>query len=695
MAAPPDVVVSPFAKPKRPKIAPGSLAGALLILLVLATGAAVLGGARLWILLPMFGVVALLMLLLAGRLAAGPGIGVGRLVRPDVADAFALAFLVYAGIRYATAPVEFTARIEWMTVLSGAAFFWAARYGLVRSLHGVAILGGLVVIGLGEALFSIWLSLNPGFRPWGESLNLYYWPRFIGSFGCPNHYAAFLYMGTFSALSLGLFLPPKGNRILRLALFAAGVVMSFGVAFSLSRGSWIGFFMGFCAFWVYCVRTGKVAARVGWLSVGGVVALAGIWAAVSPEVQGRITEITSHLSTFGGNQSLDGYVRIVLAHDAWRIIQDYFWFGSGPGTFGFMHPRYQDASYSSLAIFTHDDYLNTWSDYGFVGFALALGFLASVTALVWLRVRKVRREGGGSDLWGRRALLGAGLGSVTALTFHEALDFNFHIPVCAFTGLTLAGLALRANGHGGTGGSEVVYEGRRAKLAARIGAAVLAVVAVLFVVQLTQTAKGYYPFHEVNSDPDGTAFPVAEAKLSEAVRADPKAWEAHGLLADFYRAEAARSADPRERLELGQKAVTSYLAAIELNPVDDGILIRLGMAYDGMGRYDEAYIAYAKAIARRPYNGFYHAYLGAHFWRRGGAANFALAQKEFEAGRNCPYGNDVAFEMEKQFVRYRQEEEARAKAAAAPAPAPEAKPEGEGTAAPAPAQPEAAPQAQP
>ncbi len=666
----PDVVVSPFAKPRAARLAPGSIAGAALLMLLFAVGVTVLGGARTWILLPMFGLLAGLLLLQVGRLAAGPGIGVGRLLRPDVIDGFAFLFLVYAGIRYATAPVEYAARIEWLTILSGAVCFWTARYGMARSSHGLLVLGGIVAIAFAEALFSIWYSFNPSFRVWGESLNIHYWPRFLGSFGCPNHYGAFLYMGAFSALALALFMP--GRMGLRLLLLLAAVTMSFGVAFSLSRGSWIGFFFGFSALAVFCAHSGKIAWKSAAAAVGGVVLTAGVWAAFSPDVQGRLAEIADHVATFGGNPALDGYVRIVLARDAWRIIGDYFWLGAGPGAFAFLHPRYQDAKYDTLAIFTHNDYLNTWCDYGFVGFLLAFGFVVAVTAGLWLRVRRAKGreeakeegENGRGGRWAGRALLGAGLASWTALTLHEAVDFNFHIPVCAFAGLTIAGLALRANGRG----AAPILEGRAMIRAARIAAAVGALLAYFFVAQVTRTAKGYYPFHRVEVTEGDEVYPVAESSLSESLRADPQSWETQALLADYERAEALHLDEPQAKAEMSQKAIESYLRAIELNPYDDGLLVRLGLAYDGMNRYAEAYIAYSKAIARRPYNGFYHAYLGLHFWRQGGEENLAFAEKEFETGKNCPYGKQVAFDYQKQLLQYRQALEAQtAKAAQTPA----------------------------
>ncbi|SDT96478.1 O-antigen ligase [Verrucomicrobium sp. GAS474] len=660
----PDVVVSPFAKPRAAKLAPGSVVGAALIVLLLAVGVTVLGGARTWILLPMFGLAAGLILLQFGRIAAGPGLGIGRLVRPDVIDALAFLFLAYATIRYATAPIEYTARIEWMTILSGGIVFWTARYGLVRSGHGLIILWGLTGIAFAEALFSIWLSFNPDFKVWGETLNIHYYPRFLGSFGCPNHYGAFLYMGTFSALALAFFLPQE-HRLPKLLLLLAAVTMAFGVAFSLSRGSWIGFFAGFVVFAIFCVKNGKIPAKGAWIAVGGLLLLAGAWALISPDVQGRLSEMTAHLSTLGGNQSLDGYIRIVLAHDAWRIICDYFWFGSGPGTFAFLHPRYQDALYSTLAIYPHDDYLNTWSDYGFVGFLLAFGFANAVVAAMWLRVRS-RRSGS----WGRRALLGAGLASWTALMLHETLDFNFHIPVDALAGLTLAGLALRANG----GEAAVSYEGKWAKRTAKIAAVAGVFLSCFFVARLTETARGYYPFFRIDAQKGEAIFPEAEIALTEALRFDPRAWEAQALLGDYCRAEAVKQADEKDRMDLAQKAVTAYLGAIALNPYDDGLLVRLGLTYDEMGRFDEAYIAYSKAIARRPYNGFYHAYLGLHFWRRGGMKNFVRAEKEFETGRNCPYGQETAFAYQKQFAQYRLQMAAQAPVPPAPAATPTSTP---------------------
>ncbi len=411
-----------------PSLWPSRLS-ALLLVLIVGIAALVLGGAREWIILPLYGLVAVLLLVQAW------GIVLRRPALPrrlDGADAFAAAFLLYAGARYLTAPVEYLARLELFQIAACGALFWTARYGLARAAHGLFFLGGLILAALAVVLFSFWLHFHPEFHPYGQTLHLHYWPRLTGTFGCPNHYGSFLYMASAAALALAFFVPRRWP--LRITLFYFAALFAAGIAFSLSRGSWIGLFCVGVFLVVFCVRH----ATLKWYwPVGAFAALvlAGLLALTAPAAQDRVQEIESHVA----GHSLDTYVRIVLARDALHIVGDHPWFGTGPATFVHIHPRYQRADYNTLAIYTHDDWLNTACDYGLIGFGLALGFGVSLTVGLFRRVAAAAP-------WQRRVLACAGGAAWAGIAAHSFFDFSLHIPACAFAFFTLAGLACGRGG---------------------------------------------------------------------------------------------------------------------------------------------------------------------------------------------------------------------------------------------------------
>ena len=631
-----------------------SRAGALLLVLIVAVTGLVLGGAREWIVLPVYGLVALLLLTQAwgflGARAALPR-------RVDATDAFAAAFLLYAAIRYATAPVEYLARLELLGIVSYAAVFWTARYGLARAAYGIFFLAGFAAVALGVALFSFWLRFHPEFHPYGETLHLHYWPRLMGTFGCPNHYGAFLYMAIAAVLALALFLPRRW--ILRIVLFYVAALLACGVVLSLSRGSWIALFVVGLLVAVFCLRH----ATLKWYwPVGGFLALvaAASLALLLPSAQQRVGEIEKHVQA----HNLDTYVRIVLARDALRIIGDHPWFGTGPATFVHVHPRYQRADYPTLAIYTHDDYLNAACDYGLVGLGLALGFVVAGG------IGLLRRVSAHAP-WSHRVLACAGAAAWGGMAVHSLFDFSLHIPACAFAFFTLAGLGLRR------GRGELPAEAEAAPVprwVAPAGAAALAAAALGLALAAGLTARGYYPYKGVEDALDVRPFAVAVADLKRAVAADPRQPAALARLGDLYRVEAAKPDNPGQgpnavarRVELGNESLLWYQRAIAADPLDDGIVMREALTYDVLGRALEAYLSLQKIVRLQPHNGYFRTALGTHLLQHG---QIAPAIEEYRRAVRCPYGGEGAAEALKAIEAAQAALAAQAPATSAPAPAP-------------------------
>ena len=107
----------------------------------------------------------------------------------------------------------------------------------------------------------------------------------------------------------------------------------------------------------------------------------------------------------------------------------------GPGTFVFLHPRYQGGPFACKAVLTHDDYLNCLDDYGLVGFGLAMFFVTAVTLKFFRPLRLDNR-------WQDRVMVATGFSAWVALLVHSLVDFNLHIPANALLLFALTGLAL-------------------------------------------------------------------------------------------------------------------------------------------------------------------------------------------------------------------------------------------------------------
>ena len=590
-----------------------SWASAFLLFTLIAVTGLVLGGARPWILLPVYGLVALLILLQAGTIAVAP---LARRPRFDAVNSFAAAFLVYGTIRYFTAPVEYLARIDLLSIVSAAAVFWTARYGLARASHGLFVLGGLAAVALIAVVFAFWLRLHPEFDPYGDKIHVGYFPRLTGTFCSPNHFAAFLNLALAAVLAPVLFL--RRNWVIRIVLVYIAIALVLGIGFSISRGAWIGLVVVLIALTVFCMR--HAALKWYWPVGGLALLLAGSFLVMSlaPGVQDRLAEVTKQL----GNNYGQSYCRVRLAKTAFKIIGDHFWFGTGPGTFVHEHPRYQDSTYDTFAIYTHDDYLNLWCDYGFIGFFLGVGFVVTTAIGLGRRIDK-------SAPSGHRVLVCAGFAAFAGIAAHSFLDFSLHIPACALTFFTLAGLGLRRR--------EPEPDGVGPRWIAWSLAGVTIAASLTFASVVIKTAHGYYPYHSIE-DQIGT-LPFAEAlpPLKAAATADPQFWPVAGVLGDYYRVEA--DTHPAQRAELGGESVRWYLRALDADPLDDSLLIRLGTAYDVLERHDEALARTQQAVALQPYNGYFRIALGRHYWLRG---QFPEAIAAYEQALQCPYGTGEA-----------------------------------------------------
>lgn len=586
----------------------------------LVVGPCWLGGFRLHIMLPLLIVIGAIVLFQGIRLLInGPRL-TGRF--GDSVDACIALFLIYAAARYLTAPVEFLARIEVLQIYAYAAVFWICRYAFSRRTHALYLLGALAVVGVLVTATGFLFLYKPELRPFNPELLVHYRSRQCGTYGCPNHYGAFLVMTLGVLLSFCIFYRSKWT--LRIIGFYLVGMMCAGVALSLSRGSWLGLAASLTVMLCFLVRHGKL--RWYWAAAGfAVLAAAAIaFLTLSFSAQMRLDEISQYYQNYQkGNW--DAYVRITLARDALRIWQDHVLFGSGPATFIHLHPRYQDAYYSTLAEYTHNDYLNLLSDYGLAGALLVLAFIVCVT-------RQLFRNLGPLPDADEAVLVASGLCAWCALLIHSTVDFNFHIPANAYVFFALIGLGLRR--------SAATAETNpgwlpKARLSRPLGLLIILLGAGLLAAAY-YSARGYFPYYFVNRDFSTRPVPAAFVGGQKAVDADPHSPIALRYLGDLYRNRAAAEIDFTKRAADAKKASDLYARAVEVNPINDELLALQGLSYDLMGRYSEAYLIHSTVIKRQPYNGYFRLLLGLHFWRRN---MLPEAQKAFEVGAKCPHGS--------------------------------------------------------
>jgi len=588
-----------------------------LLAIILATGPLVLGAARLWIELPLLGVVTLLFLIQALRLKAA--LSNGMPLKADAIDLSVVLFVFYAVARWLTSPTEYFSRLEAMNVLAYAVVFFTCRYGLVRRTHGLILLGLLVVLGLFETAFGYYLVSHHDFFPFGpsEQLQLYYAPRWVGTYGCPNHYVSLLVMAIGAALALGCF--SKLSWPMRIVLFYLAAMMMVGVMYSQSRGGWLALIASVCGLTIFGIRQGTLRWWIPLSAAALLVVSFGAVLASSPFVQTRFAEVTETIR----EGRLNTYVRVELALDALRIAQDHPIFGTGPATFAYVHPRYQTSTFAKKAVLTHDDYLNCLDDYGLVGFGLVMIFVMAVTLKFFHRLRPDNR-------WPDRVLVAGGFAAWLALLTHSAFDFNMHIPANAFMLFALVGMGLRGiDGEVRSWGTLSL-----APFGQWLGWA-LAVLSLAYGVQVARSAVSDIIYEKALALALESSSDQSIQRGQEALKFDRNNVPALVFVGDWYRYQASRKRIIEDRVSIGQKALESYQKALKANPLDDAIQSRLGMTFDVMRRYSEAFFCYKAAVTAQPYNGQFWNVLGNHYWQR---AMLEKAEQAYLLAAQCPHG---------------------------------------------------------
>ena len=311
-------------------------------------------------------------------------------------------------------------------------YYWAALYGLGDRKHLERIVLGILTLGVIESLYGlVQLAAGRNTILWWE--NPYSGNFVTGTFINRNHLAAFLSMAICLGIgylwSLGRQERPETHRRgrrLRLreklthlaGIFGyRGVLVALALALMLaallgsaSRGGAISLVCGI-VFMLGLILARYFRSRQGFVLM---VVLSLVMAYTGYVATDRLA---ARLITF--DAGLEG--RIAMARDAWTMGQAFPLTGSGPGTFEFVFPRYQNVQLDKVVDHAHNDWVELSAEYGWVG--LLSVFLALMAFLILTIGRWRDRHDG--------FIVGVGvggIGAVVAIAVHSLSDFNLHIP---------------------------------------------------------------------------------------------------------------------------------------------------------------------------------------------------------------------------------------------------------------------------
>lgn len=521
-------------------------------------------------------------------------------------------FLIYAALNGAwVSPVPWLAWMDWLGWAQAAAVFWVVLNGVTgrgprRTLFFVLVAAALagVVLGCYQCF------MRPDWAMLGRVRPPEYAARASGSFAIPNSFAGLLLL--LLPIS-GALAAARGRAVtVRVWWLWVTAVLLLGLALTVSRGAWLA---AGCAGLAWPFLRHESGRRWRRTLLAAVIVAAGVAVAVAvayrhvPGARERVLSLVAD----GGERS-----RAILWAAGWKLWREHPWLGTGGGSYNVSFERHRPEQFADTPLYAHNDYLNTLSDYGALGFLLVAGGAVAGLIGVVRAPRRPRGAGGSADF----ELAGpAGVG-LLAFALHLAVEFHLKIPALALAAATVGGLAIAARWPAETdkrpGGDRRQWGAWRAA-----GAALMVIggwgawVAPAFRAEAIRL--------EARVALDGLALPGADparlatvvrrarAELERAVRIDPTHAAAWADLA--FATGLAANASPERRQELGKEAEAQARAALALSAAPAEPWIRLGTALNLQGDWAAASRAYLQATLCAPHSGNAWYYYAEHLSR--------------------------------------------------------------------------------
>jgi O-antigen ligase len=587
-----------------------------LVLAILVFGPLALGAVDTLQFLIIQGLTAGVMLLWGARIWLSPR---PQLLWPPICWAV-VAFAVYAIFRYLTADIEYIARQELLRVLVYAFLFLAILNNLHRQESTQIISFTLIFLAMGISFYAIFQFLTDGHRVWVYLKH--YEHRGSGTYLSPNHLGGFLEM--LLPLGLAYTLLSRLKPVAKIFFGYAALVILAGIAVTVSRGSWIstilalGIFFG--AIWFHGSHRLTAALLL--------VLMIGASALLAPRSMTFKTR-TRQLVTEG---RIDDDKRFELWRPAFRLWQENPWWGVGPAHFDVRFRQYRPESVQERPEWVHNDYLNTLTEWGFVGMALvatALVLLGLGLIKTWPFVRSTARDLGEKKRSNKFAfVLGAAVG-LAAILIHSVVDFNMHIPANAILAVTLMALL----------SSHLRFATERywktPGIPLKVLASALLLSGVAFLTERgIQRAREYALLKHAGR---ARAFSPAKVKrLKMAYSVEPRNPETSYLIGDSLRVQSLDGGDNYQNL--AQEAMECFARGTNLNRWDARNFLHYGMCLDWLDRTSESAPYFQKAELLDPNGYFTHLNIGWHYVQLG---NYAAAKPWFERSLRLQWENNM------------------------------------------------------
>ena len=501
-------------------------------------------------------------------------------------------FLLYAlASVFWLAPARWLAWREWLLWLQ----MWLVFVLVLHSGRGrrptwviIGTLAALGLTGVGMAAYQrygdeTWMML-------GRTQAEQFFGRSAGMFGIPNSLAGLLELMIPLCLAL-VFSRTTKVMVKVICGWLAGLFV-FGLVLTGSRGGWLS--LGGALVWWPLLGGRDWRRRLAGAAVVAGVAGAGLWSLyrfsayahdrIQPFLEGRWESS-----------------RPIIWKVGWQIWRDHFWLGGGAASYNVLFDQYRPRGFWNEPDWTHNDYLNTLSDYGAAGFglwALAGGMLLW---LGWRAVQRSRTEGDkAADLFSSGEWkLGLFLG-LLAFAFHVAVDFHTKLPALAYAAAIVTALLLRDE----SGLCQPMGAGWRRGVG--LGLALTSLASAGFVAAPLYRAEALRYASRRAIDKNARTgkgdlkqiIPAALADFKKAVSIDPANGQAWSDLS--YATTLSWHLGKGDLVGIGRRAELAAERALELCRVNAEFWVRKGVALDMQARHREGETCFEHAVSLAP-----------------------------------------------------------------------------------------------
>jgi O-antigen ligase len=510
------------------------------------------------------------------------------IARPQCLICSAIFFSYIVG-RCWFSPIEYLARRDFFMVLGSLMVYLITALLMVKSQHRMQLLGVLLVVAIAQtAVGFIQFKNGDNFMLFGYQ-RYDYQRRASGQYGCPNHLAGYLEVVALFGLSLVVW--SKSRHWVKILAAYASLVALAGLVVTGSRGGYISTVFSLLVFVALSLLVVKFAfpeyfakAVFAALTLVIVVAVTIPLLITSDVIRNR----ASQLITNDGRTNL---WKAALDQNKLNPV-----FGTGSGTYLYYGRKFRNPEVQHDPIRVHNDYLDLLAEYGWLGVAGMVLFLASHVGNGIRTYRRLVTKNlqFGADWRSNSLALNIGcLCAVAAYLSHSVVDFNLHIPANSMLMAFVFGILANP-------GLETFQETNADKIINTLFRCVLPLLGVTVLVFVTRLFPGEYFAEKAR-------VAVRDKNYFDAVSAAKKGIEREKKNPDlyYYLGEARRNfadsiASGALRAPFYKLAVESFQQAIDLFPQDVRLLLIQGWTLDALGRHDEAGDFFRRAVEWDP-----------------------------------------------------------------------------------------------